>query len=545
MANPVFQLNLTVAPFPTGWDGNLNEYATELVSLISASLAGSIIPGIYNPASDPSTYTSDQGVIFFEGQWYYWNAALPTPAYVLYSPATPTSPLSPNVLDNGDFQVWQRNGGASTFVNIGPDQWWTLGFTVWQLAGGAGFSVPAVGASHNAAVVSSAGATAGSNFYPGNNVIFPTGDEMSITAIPDGTHITFTNTGGATPGNAIANNAFIRVRQRSFLADRWNVFQDGTIISPPNQQLYPATILGTRANNNPNTSNCLRLTANATPVTVGVNQFLIAVQGLELQRAQILFDLNPSFSIWLRSSLGGTYCAFLQSAGADHSLVMPCVITTTGVWKQFTFPALKTIPYGSGNWGTNPSDFSMLVGICAASGSTFQQAPGNDKKWVTGKIYSDTNQTNLLGTALATLDICLAQLEPSGTSTAFNYLPFQSQLDRCQRYCSKSYPYATAIGAPLGGPFGAAMSMALTAGATYGGVRFPKEMRQTPQFLELYSPGDGAYYSALQNNSSAIDIALNGVQGLDAIGFMGLSSAALFGPGDFYSVEYLAEDGLL
>jgi hypothetical protein len=542
-------LTFTVASFPVGWTGDYNQFAAKLVSLMEAVLQGNIMPGLYSQ-SVVTLPTSDVGPIFMGGQLYLWNVT--TASYQIYSPPTPVT-RSYNILDNADFQVWQRNAGVGTAVAVGPEQWWTLGTVTWKVA--SGDTVPAVGNTRNVNVVSSAGAVAGSNFYPGNNVVTVNGDELSITAVPDGTHITFTNTGGGTAGNAIPNNSLLRVRQKCYLADRWAVIQDGTITTPPTQQLFQSGILGGRAQNNPNTSNCLRITSNATPVTPTNTQYCIIIQRIELQRAQVLWDITPSLEFWVRSSIGGTFCAFLQSAGGDRSYVMPCTVHGGGGWQQFSFPAIVAIPYSAGSWGVNPSDFSMIFGICLSSGSNFQQSPSADNIWQTGQIFSDTSQANLLGTAGATFDIDLLQLEPSSTPTAFQYVSFPQQLSNCQRYCSKSYPYGTAVGNAGGGAGGFVMATTPITSLGLGGpsslvmgnVRFPREMRQSPLFCEIYSAATGEFFNAIPNNSSGAgnDVVVNSIIGLDATGFVGLGSNATFNQGNFYSAQYLAEDGLL
>jgi hypothetical protein len=536
-------ITFTVASFPVGWSGNYDQFSQKLVSLLSAQIQGNIMPGLYSQ-SVVTLPTSDVGPVFMGGQLYLWSVT--TASYQLYSPPSPVT-RSYNILDNADFQVWQRNAEGAAAVNVGPDQWWTLSIVTWSVAAGA--TVPAIGSTVNVNVTSSAGAVAGSNFYPGNNVVTAQGDELSITAIPDGTHITFTNTGGGTPGNNIANNSILRVRQKCYLTDRWAVIQDGTITTPPTQSLAAAGILGGRANNNPNTLNCLRVTANAATVTPTNTQYCIIVQRIERQRAQLLFDITPSLSFWVRSSIGGTFCAFLQSAGGDRSYVMPCTVAGGGGWQQFAFPAIVTPPYTAGTWGTNPGDFSMIFGICLASGSNFQQSPSADNIWQAGQLFSDTSQANLLGTADATFDIDLLQLEPAAAPTAFQYLPFPTQLSNCQRYCSKSYPYGTTIGTALSTPGGFMMmpynnSGTGSANLALGAVRFPREMRQPPTFCEIYAPNDGQFFGVTQGNAGGHN-AITGVVGLDATGFIGVTSSATLAIPNVYTLEYLAEDGLL
>jgi hypothetical protein len=145
MANQI-QINFTVASFPVGWSGDLNAYAQELVSLLTAKIQGNIMPGIYSQGTI-TLPTSDQGPIFMNGQWYYWNTT--SLSYQLYTPQTAAvgPSRSPNILDNADFKVNQRQGGAvgssvtvtSTLSYPGPDRWFSVQSS--SLTGTAGVAV--------------------------------------------------------------------------------------------------------------------------------------------------------------------------------------------------------------------------------------------------------------------------------------------------------------------------------------------------------------------------------------------------------------------
>ena len=228
MSNQI-TITFTVASFPVGWTGNYDQFAQELVSLMSAVIQGDIMPGLYSQGvvTLPST---DVGPVIMGGQIYLWSTTSTPPGYQPYVPQSPVNTRSYNVLDNGDFSVWQRNPTGASGVNVGPLNWWSgggpadgsapAGSVSWQINHSGGYTVPAVNSSITVTVVSSANAVAGQTFYPGNNIITELGDQLSVTAVPTGAELTLTNTGGATPGNNITDGSnYTLIRSLIWLTD--------------------------------------------------------------------------------------------------------------------------------------------------------------------------------------------------------------------------------------------------------------------------------------------------------------------------------------
>lgn len=115
-----FNLQFSVAPFPTGFDGNLDAYATQLVANLSATITGNFLTGQIGGTAP----TTNIGPWANGTQWWFWNASLPTPAY-----QSEFSLLQPeyNSIINGDHQVFQRQVSATlvgaTQGYFGTDRW--------------------------------------------------------------------------------------------------------------------------------------------------------------------------------------------------------------------------------------------------------------------------------------------------------------------------------------------------------------------------------------------------------------------------------------
>lgn len=330
----------------------------------------------------------------------------------------------------------------------------------------------------------------------------------------------------------------------NYLSDRWIAIQDGTLSQTPTQQVIStAGILG--STDRPNTTNCLRITAAATPIaSLGAAQFCVAMQRITLQRARTIWDVNPSLSIWLRSSVVGTFCVFIQNAAASYSLVQPCAITLANTPQKFTFNAMQVVPYTNSGFGTLPTDWSLTVGVCAASGGNFQQSPAADGVWQTATRYCDTNQTNLLATANATLDMTLVQLEPASTVSAFQFKSYEDSIFECQYMFAKSMPYLVAPGTGGGSGYLPTQFLTNDTSHAYGQIRFPRLMRVPPTSgggtgnqsgnnqtgIQLYNPNTGAQNTVVATSGGNVTVyfAASGVKNIIDAGFTEIDSNAGF-----------------
>jgi hypothetical protein len=100
-------LSIAVAPFPEGFQGDLDEHAQQLVQLMEASIQGNFLTGLVLPPGS-TLPTSDQGPIAMGNVWYFWD-----PTTNQYLPQTVSSKLAKNFAKNSCYQV-QQTGAAIT-----------------------------------------------------------------------------------------------------------------------------------------------------------------------------------------------------------------------------------------------------------------------------------------------------------------------------------------------------------------------------------------------------------------------------------------------
>ena len=178
-----------------------------------------------------------------------------------------------------------------------------------------------------------------------------------------------------------------------------------------------------------------------------------------------------TLSFWVRASVTGTYCVRFSNAGYDRSYVAPYTINSVNTWeyKTITIPGDTT-----GTWLTS-NNMGLVVEFCVGNGTTYQTSTANT--WLAGNYVSTAAQTNLISTTGATFYITGVQLEKGSVATAFDYRPYGTELQLCQRYCyaldnrsGQSY-YAYGIGTWV------------STAACQCFVKFPVNMRVPPTAL--------------------------------------------------------------
>ena len=135
-----------------------------------------------------------------------------------------------------------------------------------------------------------------------------------------------------------------------------------------------------------------------------------------------------TLSFWVRSSLTGTFGGAIQNSAQDRSYPFTYTISTANTWEQ------KTITIAgdkSGTWlVTNGIGIQINFGF--GVGSTFSGTAG---AWAASSIiFSATGATSVVGTNGATFYITGVQVEKGSQATAFDYRPFGTELQLCERY---------------------------------------------------------------------------------------------------------------
>ena len=136
---------------------------------------------------------------------------------------------------------------------------------------------------------------------------------------------------------------------------------------------------------------------------------------------------SVTLSFWVYSSLTGTFGGALVNSGLNRSYPFSYTINSASTWEQKTITIAGDT---SGTWlTTNGVGIRVRFGI--GVGTTYSGTAGS---WAATNYVSATGATSVVGTNLATFYLTGVQLEKGSTATSFDYRPYGTELQLCQRY---------------------------------------------------------------------------------------------------------------
>ena len=209
---------------------------------------------------------------------------------------------------------------------------------------------------------------------------------------------------------------------KQYTVDRWSAFEttDGVVTA---QQVSDAPT---------GFINSLKITTTTADSSLSANQ--------RLQFSQDIEGLNVSdlgwgtanaktitLSFWVKSSLTGTFGGSLANSAADRSYVFTYSIPTASTWTQISVTIAGDT---SGTWlTTNGIGIRVYFGL--GVGTDFQGSAGS---WAGALYLAPSGAVSVIGTLNATWQLSGVQLEKGSTATSFDYRPYTTELQLCQRY---------------------------------------------------------------------------------------------------------------
>jgi hypothetical protein len=134
-----------------------------------------------------------------------------------------------------------------------------------------------------------------------------------------------------------------------------------------------------------------------------------------------------TLSFWVRSSLTGTFGGAISNSGESRNYPFTYTISSANTWEQ---KSVTIAGDTSGTWlTTNGIGIELSIGL--GVGSTYSGTAG---AWTSSLFVGATGATNVAGTNGATFYLTGVQLEVGSTATSFDYRPYTTELQLCQRY---------------------------------------------------------------------------------------------------------------
>ena len=282
-----------------------------------------------------------------------------------------------------------------------------------------------------------------------------------------------------------------RFRTNVNTAGTWTISQDTTV---PTGQGFAKSFK----------MDCTTANASLSAGSYIVIQQLVEAQNLQYLKFGTSSAESLTLSFWVRSNKTGTYICEINSSDSNRAFSKSYTIDSADTWekKTITYPGDTTGVINNDNgvglefnfWlvagsdftsGTLATSWSSLTNANRAAGQTVNLADSTANEWY---------MTGL-------------QLEAGTTASDFEFLPYDVNLQRCERYYYKTYPQGTSPGTP---GWDGSFIMVAHANQSYvsNTVEFPVEMRTKPT-ITSYS-GDTGTSGKWYSNSTPGDVNVTG-----------------------------------
>ena len=226
-----------------------------------------------------------------------------------------------------------------------------------------------------------------------------------------------------------------------------------------------------------------------------------------------------TLSFWVRSSLTGTWGGQILSSNSGSCYVYSYTINQANTWeyKTITIPGPTSYTWYTDNRAGMYVSFNLGAGSSRLVGSTGWVAT------IGAGADSVTGSQSLVGTSGATWYLTGVQVERGSTASSFEYRPYTTELQLCQRYFQKSYDILVDKLGTVTTTGEVRWVSSAVAGEAAPTVMLPVVMRTTPT-ITFYSPNNGAS-GFVYNYSAATNTAMTGTNVGGSRGWSGGSTA--------------------
>ena len=276
-------------------------------------------------------------------------------------------------------------------------------------------------------------------------------------------------------------------------------------------------------------------TAQASPATNGYLSIVHNIEGQNLQYIKYGTSnaLALTLSFYIRSSVTGNFAGNIiqthSRPSQNRAFIFNYTINSANTWEKKTILILADNSGVINNDSTNSFEINLTylyVGSDYSNGTlnTWNSNPSGNS------YVNNATRVNLLATSGATFDITGVQLEAGTTASDFEFLPYDVNLQRCQRYYQKTFAYATK---PAQNISAGNLIVNIVAGGnadSRGGYLFPVEMRAAPT-ITTFNPF--ATNSSFRKPNSSTDIAVSGETHPNFVNFAAVGSGTMSLHGHF------------
>ena len=190
-----------------------------------------------------------------------------------------------------------------------------------------------------------------------------------------------------------------------------------------------------------------------------------------------------SFRVY--SSLTGTFSGSLRNISVNRSYVFTYSIPTANTWTTISVTIAGDT---SGTWATDNTQ-GIYVSFSLGIGSNYSGTAGS---WSANNYLSATGSVSVVGTSGATFYITGVQLEKGSVATSFDFRPYTTELQLCQRYFCSSFIAGTAVADGVVAYLASSATAYTTSNSWSSFMSFPVTMRIAPAITGYKISGLGA-----------------------------------------------------
>ena len=231
-----------------------------------------------------------------------------------------------------------------------------------------------------------------------------------------------------------------------------------------------------------------------------------------------------TLSFWVYSSLTGTFGGAVRNSPITRSYPFTYTISAANTWEQKTVTIAGDT---SGTWLTT-NGLGINLTFSLGSGATVSGTAG---AWATANYNSATGAVSVVGTNGATWYVTGVQLEKGSTATSFDYRPYGTELQLCQRYLPAFRSDSGNWRLPVAAVCGATNQI-------YATVIFPVTTRVKPTGITVSSAANfTGGVDGLVANTAFSTLVFSSVSSTQAARILGTTATSPFTSGQAAEVE--------
>lgn len=276
--------------------------------------------------------------------------------------------------------------------------------------------------------------------------------------------------------------------------------------------------------------NSLRVTCTTAITSLSATAAHYVTQRLEGQTLQHIKKGTSSaqpltLQFWAKSNKTGTYVVELYDSDNTRQVSATYSIAVADTWEQ------KTVTFPADTTGSldNDNAESMSLGFWLGAGSNYSSGTLNTTWNAVTTANRAVGQTNLAGVVGQYLAITGVQLEPGSQASPFEFVRYDDELLRCQRY------YYRLVSDSTFGIFGTGKSS--TTGTVTIYTPFPVTMRTVPASIDTSTVNTTFQAeTGVTGVTSLTSIVINPFVTNRAFGAVDVAKTASFTVGAFYNL---------